>query len=151
MLLYLRRYSQYFLEQEIVQNAIGSKLATEEELMAAGYNSNPVRVPGKLANGSDWKYSLPRETQMYLSILYSLNSSVTTGPIEPRYHVEPIVYRPNRRASYKAKMRLIRTKSGKVIHLRSSNRLKTSIKKQTGSRFSSKASPKKAGRHTRRR
>jgi hypothetical protein len=151
MLLYLRRYSQYFLEQEIVQNAIQTKLATVEELMAAGYNSNPVRVPTKLSHGDDWKYALPRETQIYLSILHSLDSSVTTGPIEPRYHVEPIVYRPNRRLSYKAKMRLIRAKSlGKAKSIRANNRLKTSIRKSSGS-HSSKATAKKSTRHSRRR
>jgi hypothetical protein len=147
MLLYLRRYSQYFLEQDIVQNALQTKLATTEELMAAGYNSNPVRVPGKLSHGSDWKYALPQETQVYLSILHSLNSSVTSGPVEPRYHVKSVIYRADHRS--KSKIRAIRSKSRfKVTNVKPHSRLKTYIKKQSGGR-STKGSARKPGRSRR--
>ncbi len=80
MLLYLKRYNAFFLDKQIVNDAIDTGLATEEELMAAGYNSNPVNIPKKLAYGKDWKYYLPKETQVYLSILHALDSSITTAP-----------------------------------------------------------------------
>jgi len=44
-------------------------LATQEELMAAGYNSNPAHLAGYARRGgADWRTLIPRETQMYLQI-----------------------------------------------------------------------------------
>ena len=44
-------------------------LATQEELMAAGYNSNPAKLAGYARRGgADWRTLIPRETQMYLQI-----------------------------------------------------------------------------------
>jgi hypothetical protein len=78
MLLYLWQYHNYFSDQNTITTAIDNNLATIEEVMAAGYNSNPVRVPNKLRVGATWKTVLPRETQMYLTILRSYAPEITT-------------------------------------------------------------------------
>lgn len=129
MLLYLNRYYTFFLSHDSVDEAVEKGFATEEELMAAGYNSNPVRVPPTLAKGAYWKRSLPQETQIYLSILRSLDNSVTTAPpsaVRPPVDDDSeteretrVVYHPNRAAArnarvhnqYKASHRSVRVTS----------------------------------------
>jgi hypothetical protein len=60
-----------------VKYAMGAKLATMPELMAAGYNSNAAKLPGYLKRGGeDWKVLIPRETQMYLQIYKSFDALV---------------------------------------------------------------------------
>lgn len=60
-----------------VNYALSTGLATKAELIAAGYNSNPTRLPYYLARGgADWRNLVPRETQMYLQIYSSLNSLI---------------------------------------------------------------------------
>jgi hypothetical protein len=54
---------------EDVQYALTAGLATQIELLAAGYNSNAARLPLYLRRGgSAWRTLIPRETQMYLQI-----------------------------------------------------------------------------------
>lgn len=118
MLLYLRRYHNMFLEHPAVGSALENGLATPEELMAAGYNSNPVRVPGKLSHGSNWKYALPRETQTYLTILHSLDSSVTTEP--PRYHAKPVIL-----TSKQSRYRSVRVRSRSAVRTRMKSSLRS--------------------------
>jgi hypothetical protein len=62
--------------------ALSSKLATPPELLAAGYNSNPARLPLYIRRGGGgWRTLIPRETQIYLQIYRSLESVV---PMKPR-------------------------------------------------------------------
>jgi hypothetical protein len=59
-------------------------IARQEDLMAAGYNSNPARLAGYIRRGgSDWTSLIPRETQIYLQIYSSLERAV---PLAPRTH-----------------------------------------------------------------
>ena len=65
-----------------MQYALNAKLATQQELLAAGYNSNAARLPGYLKRGgSSWRVLIPRETQMYLQIYKNFEALV---PIKPR-------------------------------------------------------------------
>ncbi|MEW6732962.1 MAG: hypothetical protein AB1489_16675 [Acidobacteriota bacterium] len=134
MLLYLNRYGEYFLGQERVQSALEAGWATEQELMAAGYNSNPIRVPGKLTHGENWKYALPSETQTYLRILHSLDSSITTEP--PRYHAKPVIYQTSKRVKVRQAVAKSHLKSHRV-KLR--NRIKTSLRNRSTSRTAVKS------------
>lgn len=131
MLLYLKRYNGFFLNQQVVNDAIDTGLATEEELMAAGYNSNPVNVPKKLSYGKGWKYYLPRETQVYLSILHALDSSVTTGPLSASERNQYAVYKPktsirSRHSSIRSRVKVKLSKSNKKPVTRSHKRTTTS-------------------------
>jgi hypothetical protein len=65
-----------------VGEAILSGAATQKQLMAAGYNSNPARLPGYLSRGGEnWANLIPRETKIYLQILDSVEKNV---PMTPR-------------------------------------------------------------------
>jgi hypothetical protein len=58
-----------------VLGAMTGKNATQAELVAAGYNSNPARLPAYLRRGGTaWRTLIPRETQMYLGIYSSVES-----------------------------------------------------------------------------
>ena len=77
MLLYMHDTWNDLAANSEVQYAMNSKLATQEELMAAGYNSNAAKLPGYLRRGgSGWRVLIPRETQMYLQIYKSVESLV---------------------------------------------------------------------------
>ena len=77
MLLYINDTWSYLQKQEQVQNALRSGFASMPELLAAGYNSNPMRLPLYLKNGgAGWRTLIPAETQMYLSIYSSVDSNV---------------------------------------------------------------------------
>jgi hypothetical protein len=76
MLLYINDTWNYLDRSESVQQALRSGVATKTELLAAGYNSNPYRLPDYLASGSAWKDRIPAETQMYLAIYQSVDSHV---------------------------------------------------------------------------
>ncbi len=82
MLLYMRdTWNDLVLNSE-VSYAMSTGLATQPELMAAGYNSNPARLGLYLRRGgSNWRTLIPRETQMYLQIYKSVDSLV---PMKPR-------------------------------------------------------------------
>ncbi|HVG39413.1 MAG TPA: hypothetical protein VM870_09000, partial [Pyrinomonadaceae bacterium] len=70
-----------------INYALSTGLATKAELMAAGYNSNPTRLPSYLARGgANWRNLIPRETQMYLQIYSSVNGLI---PMKPRAKVAP--------------------------------------------------------------
>ncbi|MET0624429.1 MAG: hypothetical protein ABW250_15720 [Pyrinomonadaceae bacterium] len=77
MLLYMQdTWNDLALNQEVL-DALASKSATRAELMAAGYNSNPARLPLYLRRGgAGWRTLIPRETQIYLQIYSSVESLV---------------------------------------------------------------------------
>jgi hypothetical protein len=82
MLLYMHDTWNELTANEEVQYALGAKIATPSELLAAGYNSNAAKLPGYLKRGGDnWRVLIPRETQMYLQIYKSFESLV---PIQNR-------------------------------------------------------------------
>ena len=65
-----------------VSEAMLSGFATQKHLMAAGYNSNPARLPGYLNRGGEnWATLIPRETKIYLQIYDSVERNV---PVTPR-------------------------------------------------------------------
>ena len=67
--------------QEQITRALDSKLATQEELLAAGYNSNPTRLARYIERGDTaWRTLIPRETQMYLQIYAAVDSLVPMNP-----------------------------------------------------------------------
>ena len=75
MLLYMQdTWSGLALNEEVL-DALATKTATRSELMAAGYNSNPARLPLYLRRGGGgWRTLIPRETQMYLQIYSSVEA-----------------------------------------------------------------------------
>lgn len=75
MLLYMQdTWSGLALNEEVL-DALTNRTATRAELMAAGYNSNPARLPLYLRRGGTaWRTLIPRETQMYLQIYSSVES-----------------------------------------------------------------------------
>jgi hypothetical protein len=82
MLLYVLDTWNYLARDPDVMYAISGKIATQWELMAAGYNSNPARLPGYLyRGGTSWRTLIPRETQIYLQIYRSVDSLI---PMKPR-------------------------------------------------------------------
>jgi hypothetical protein len=77
MLLYMQDTWDYLKKQEEVAAALEGGLATQEELLAAGYNSNPMRLPKYLARGgAAWRTLIPEETKMYLRIYAAVESNV---------------------------------------------------------------------------
>ncbi|OLE52258.1 MAG: hypothetical protein AUG51_18965 [Acidobacteria bacterium 13_1_20CM_3_53_8] len=80
MLLYMQDTWNGLAKSEDVQDALRSGLATQAELVSAGYNSNPVRLPLYLRRGgSEWRSLIPAETQMYLAIYGSLDHLIPLG------------------------------------------------------------------------
>lgn len=75
MLLYMQDTWNDLVANEDVQYALQAKLATQPELLAAGYNSNAARIPLYIRRGgASWKTLIPRETQIYLQIYRTLES-----------------------------------------------------------------------------
>jgi len=69
MLLYMQDTWNDLAANEDVQYALSAKLATQTELLAAGYNSNAARLPLYIRRGgAGWRTLIPRETQIYLQI-----------------------------------------------------------------------------------
>jgi hypothetical protein len=82
MLLYVLETWKGLSSSSDVIAALNSGIATQKELLAAGYNSNPARLPLYIRRGgAGWRTLIPRETQMYLQILSSLDSNI---PMKPR-------------------------------------------------------------------
>lgn len=82
MLLYMQMTYNDLVASPTVSEAILSGIATEAELMSAGYNSNPAKLAGYIKRGgANWKNLIPRETQIYLQINDSINRFV---PFTPR-------------------------------------------------------------------
>jgi len=77
MLLYMNDTWNKLQESSEVQEALRDGIATKPELLAAGYNSNPLRLPAYLkSGGTSWRTLIPAETQMYLTIYTSVDSHV---------------------------------------------------------------------------
>jgi hypothetical protein len=69
MLLYMQDTWNRLMKEDEVVGALKSGVATQAELLAAGYNSNPLRLAKYLSRGgSSWRTLIPKETQMYLQI-----------------------------------------------------------------------------------
>lgn len=81
MLLYMQMTWNDLLASPTVFNALQTKIATQEQLMAAGYNSNPAKLSGYInRGGAAWTSLIPRETKIYLQIWDSLERHVTLSP-----------------------------------------------------------------------
>jgi hypothetical protein len=82
MLLYMQMTWDDLISREVVYNAIENGIAQPVELMSAGYNSNPSKLPGYIKRGGkNWRNLIPRETKIYLQINSSLDRFV---PLVPR-------------------------------------------------------------------
>jgi hypothetical protein len=81
MLLYIQDTWTGLTRQETIQQALDSHLATPEELLAAGYNSNPGKLAGYIERGGqNWRTLIPGETQMYLQIYSALDNYIDSKP-----------------------------------------------------------------------
>ncbi|HEX3558488.1 MAG TPA: hypothetical protein VHU19_04760 [Pyrinomonadaceae bacterium] len=77
MLLYIQDTWDGMAFDPDITAAIATHNATQAELVAAGYNSNPAHLPLYLRRGGTaWRTLVPRETQMYLQIYQSLEGLV---------------------------------------------------------------------------
>lgn len=77
MLLYMQRTWNDLIASPTVSSALSSGIATQEQLMAAGYNSNPARLAGYInRGGGNWTGLIPRETKVYLQIYDSIEKHV---------------------------------------------------------------------------
>ena len=77
MLLYMQDTWDYLRKQDEVAAVMNAGLATQAELLAAGYNSNPRKLPGYLSRGgSAWRTLIPEETKMYLRIYAAVEANV---------------------------------------------------------------------------
>jgi hypothetical protein len=75
MLLYILDTWTLLAADPDVSAAMSSGIATQPELMAAGYNSNPAKLGQYIRRGgSSWRTLIPRETQMYLQVYASVES-----------------------------------------------------------------------------
>ena len=80
MLLYMNDTWSGLEKSVEVKDALRSGIATKAELLAAGYNSNPVRLRVYLKNGgAEWRTLIPTETQIYLAIYSSVDKNVDLG------------------------------------------------------------------------
>ncbi|MEP6913155.1 MAG: hypothetical protein ABI923_10400 [bacterium] len=90
MLLYMQDTWTDLSANEDVQYALSSGLATQPELLAAGYNSNAARLPSYIRRGgSSWRVLIPRETQIYLQIYKSVEDLIPQKAPTPRTAQEP--------------------------------------------------------------
>ncbi len=81
MLLYMQMTWNDLIASPTVYNAIQTGIASQEHLMAAGYNSNPAKLPGYISRGGEnWATLIPRETKIYLQIWDSLERAVQQPP-----------------------------------------------------------------------
>ncbi len=82
MLLYVLDTWKLLSSDPDVTAAISSGTATQPELMAAGYNSNPAKLGAYIRRGgASWRILIPKETQMYLQIYHALDTLI---PMKPR-------------------------------------------------------------------
>ncbi len=78
MLLYMQMTWNELIGNSTVYSALESGIATQEQLMAAGYNSNPSRLPGYIRRGgANWTSLIPSETKVYLQIFESVEKHVS--------------------------------------------------------------------------
>ena len=81
MLLYMQRTWNDLTASPTVTGALASGIASQEQLMAAGYNSNPAKLAGYINRGGDnWTSLIPRETKIYLQIYDSIERHVPMAP-----------------------------------------------------------------------
>ncbi len=81
MLLYMQMTWNDLIAEDAVFNAMQSGIATQEQLMAAGYNSNPVKLKLYLRRGGEnWTDLIPKETKVYLRIYESIEKHVQMKP-----------------------------------------------------------------------
>ena len=77
MLLYMLDTWKLLVASSDVSDALRTGIATWPELMSAGYNSNPAKLPQYIRRGgASWRILIPRETQMYLQIYHSLDTLI---------------------------------------------------------------------------
>ncbi len=77
MLLYMQMTWNDLISNDTVYKAMEDGIATQEQLMAAGYNSNPARLKLYIRRGgANWTRLIPRETQIYLQIYESVERHV---------------------------------------------------------------------------
>jgi hypothetical protein len=99
MLLYMQDTWNDLAANEDVQYALNAKLATQTELLAAGYNSNAARLPLYIRRGgSSWRTLIPRETQTYLQIYKTLEALVPQKP-HPSTTASEAIQKPVRTAA----------------------------------------------------
>ncbi|MFZ1701857.1 MAG: hypothetical protein WBO10_15270 [Pyrinomonadaceae bacterium] len=81
MLLYMQMTWNDLSASATVREAMATGIATQEQLMAAGYNSNPAKLARYISRGGEnWTDLIPRETKIYLQIWDSLERHVTIKP-----------------------------------------------------------------------
>ncbi|CAN5322128.1 hypothetical protein BH10ACI2_BH10ACI2_13930 [soil metagenome] len=81
MLLYMQMTWNDLASRPSVSNALATGIATQEQLMAAGYNSNPAKLAGYIdRGGANWPALIPQETKIYLQIYGSLERAVSLDP-----------------------------------------------------------------------
>lgn len=74
MLLYMQMTWTDLISSPTVSEALQLGIATPAELMSAGYNSNPAKLPGYIKRGgAGWRNLIPRETKIYLQINASMD------------------------------------------------------------------------------
>jgi len=82
MLLYMQDTWNYLARQDEVKMSLATGIATQADLLAAGYNSNPRKLPGYIERGrSAWRMLIPEETKMYLQIYAAVEGHI---PFETR-------------------------------------------------------------------
>lgn len=82
MLLYMQTTWNDMISNETIYTALSDGTASQPELLAAGYNSNPAKLAGYIKRGgANWRNLIPRETKIYLQIYSSLENAV---PMTPR-------------------------------------------------------------------
>jgi hypothetical protein len=77
MLIYMQRTWNDLISNQTIADAVASGIATQDQLMAAGYNSNPAKLAGYInRGGANWTSLIPRETKIYLQIYESMQKYV---------------------------------------------------------------------------
>src|SRR5712671_3328202 len=80
MLLYMNDTWNRLQQNSEIQDALRSGIAAKPELLAAGYNSNPLRLAGYLkTGGAGWRTLIPAETQIYLKIYSAIDTTLQLG------------------------------------------------------------------------
>jgi len=81
MLLYMQMTWSDLISNDTIYNAVANNVATPNELMSAGYNSNPSKLAGYIKRGgANWRNLIPKETQIYLQINASIDKFVPYVP-----------------------------------------------------------------------
>ncbi len=81
MLLYMQMTWNDLAADPTIASSLQTGIARQEQLMAAGYNSNPARLAGYInRGGTGWTWLIPRETQIYLQIYDALEKAVVVPP-----------------------------------------------------------------------